>query len=154
MKTPRIYCDTSVFGGVYDDLFSEASRRFFELIREGSLILVISPVVGREIEEADAPDPVKATYREMLAYGEIVDITDEAIELQQAYIQEGIVSTKWEDDALHVAVATVHECSVIVSWNFKHIVNYRRIPLYNAVNTLKGYTEIAIFSPLEVIEDE
>lgn len=154
MKTPRMYCDTSVFGGVYDDLFVESSRRFFELVREGTIKLVVSPVVGREIEHADAPEAVKSTYREMLAYAEIVDVTDEAIALQQAYIQEGIVSAKWEDDALHVAVATVHECSMIVSWNFKHIVNYRRIPLYNAVNTLKGYAEISIFSPLEVTQDD
>ena len=154
MKTPRIYCDTSVFGGVYDDQFAEASRLFFELIRAGTIKLVVSPVVGREIEHAHAPEAVKSTYLEMLAYAEIVDITDEAIALQQAYIQEGIVSPKWEDDALHVAVATVHECSVIVSWNFKHIVNYRRIPLYNAVNTLKGYAEISIYSPLEVTQDD
>ena len=92
MKTPRIYCDTSVFGGVYDDQFAEASRLFFELIRAGTIKLVVSPVVGREIEYAHAPEAVKSTYLEMLAYAEIVDITDEAIALQQAYVQQGIVS--------------------------------------------------------------
>ena len=33
----------------------------------------------------------------------------------------GIVSRKWEADALHVAVATVQRCRVIVSWNFQHL---------------------------------
>ncbi len=154
MKTPRVYCDTSVFGGVHDDLFAEASNVFFELARGGAIKLVVSPVVEREIEQAEAPVAVKSTYREMLSYAEVVDITEAAIELQQGYVQEGIVSPKWEGDALHVAVATVHECSVIVSWNFKYIVNYRRIPLYNAVNTLRGYAEISIFSPLEVTQDD
>lgn len=154
MKIPRMYRDTSVFGGVYDDTFAEASLGFFDLIRKGTVSLVVSPVVGREIEQADAPDTVKSLYREMLAFAEVVDITEAAIDLQQAYMQEGIVSPKWEDDALHVAAATVHECSVIVSWNFKHIVNYRRIPLYNAVNTLRGYSEISIFSPLEMTQDD
>jgi len=40
---------------------------------------------------------------------------------------------------------------MIVSWNFKHIVQYDKIPLYNAVNTLQGYGNIGIFSPLEVV---
>ena len=57
-------------------------------------------------------------------------------------------------DALHVALATVAGCALIVSWNFRHIVNYRRIPMYNAVNTLQGFGDLAIFSPLEVIADE
>lgn len=71
MTIPRMYCDTSVFGGVHDDLFSEASRRFFGLIREATIKLVVSPVVGREIEEAHAPEAVKSIYREMLGYAEI-----------------------------------------------------------------------------------
>ena len=74
--------------------------------------------------------------------------------MQNAYIKEGIVTEKFQPDALHVALATVSDASLIVSWNFKHIVNFQKIPFYNAVNTLKGYEQIAIFSPLEVIEYE
>jgi len=55
---------------------------------------------------------------------------------------------------LHVAVATLSQASLIVSWNFKDIVNFQKIPMYNAVNTLHGYKEIAIYSPLEVVEYE
>ena len=57
-------------------------------------------------------------------------------------------------DALHVALATTTECDLIVSWNFKHIVNYRLIPRYNAVNVLMGYGQLAICTPTEVIGDE
>ena len=57
-------------------------------------------------------------------------------------------------DALHVAVATVAGCRVIVSWNFKHLVNFRRIPLYNGVNLTHGYAPIAIHCPLEVPGEE
>jgi len=41
---------------------------------------------------------------------------------------------------------------MIVSWNFKHIVHYDKIRLYNAVNTLRGYTPIGIYSPWEVAD--
>jgi len=55
---------------------------------------------------------------------------------------------------MHVALATVSNADLIVSWNFKHIVNFQKIPLYNAVNTLNRFGKIAIYSPLEVIENE
>jgi len=57
-------------------------------------------------------------------------------------------------DATHVSLATVSGCSLIVSWNFKHIVNYKKIPLYNGINKVKGYSEIGIYSPLEVIDND
>ncbi len=90
----------------------------------------------------------------MLAIAELIDITEEAISLRDAYLETKIVSANYSDDALHVALATVSECSLIVSWNFRHIVHFEKIPLYNAVSTLHGYKGIAIFSPLEVIHYE
>ncbi len=71
--------------------------------------------------------------------------------LQQAYLDAKIVTPQMAVDALHVSLATVAECAMIVSWNFRHIVHFRKIRLYNAVNALNGYREIAIHSPYEVI---
>ncbi len=64
------------------------------------------------------------------------------------------MSEKYAVDALHVALATVSNAKMIVSWNFKHIVNFQKGPLYNAVNQLKGNEPIDIYSPLEVIDNE
>ncbi len=66
----------------------------------------------------------------------------------------GFWSEKYSTDALHVALATVSQASLIVSWNFKHIVNFQKIPMYNTVNTQHSYSEISIYSPLEVIDYE
>ena len=79
------------------------------------------------------------------------DISKEALELQSHYVASGVVTEKSLDDALHVAIATVSACDLIVSWNFKHIVHFDKIPKYNAVNVLNGYGQIGIYSPLEVI---
>ena len=57
-------------------------------------------------------------------------------------------------DALHVALATVARCTVLVSWNFRHIVHLNKIRRYNAANVLHGFGEIAIHSPPEVVPDE
>lgn len=152
MKEIRVYADTSVFGGVYDIEFDTPSQTFFDQVRNGRFSLVISAIVQDEIE--NAPQQVKDFFNEMLSYAEITDIFEEAIELQQAYLQNQIVSSKYADDALHVALATAAECSLIVSWNFKHIVHFQKIPLYNAINIIHGYQQLTIVSPLEVIYDE
>ena len=88
----------------------------------------------------------------MVPFIEFVEISEEALRLRQAYLDEAVVTPRWADDALHVAMATVAGCSMIVSWNFRHIVHSRKIPLYNAVNTLRGHAVLAIHSPWEVIE--
>src|SRR5689334_24647727 len=86
-------------------------------------------------------------FDELLASAEVAPISPEALELQRAYLDAEIVAPKWATDALHVALATLARCALIVSWNFKHIVHFEKIPLYNAVNTLKGYASVAIYSP-------
>jgi hypothetical protein len=150
----RVYADTSVYGGVFDDEFSKPSRIFFDEVLAGKFRLVISPLVGDELK--DAPEPVRALLANVRGSAEIADVTDEAVRLQQAYLAARIVGTQWETDALHVAIATISACAAIVSWNFKHIVNFARIPLYNGINLSNGYAAIAIHTPHEVIlhEDE
>lgn len=90
----------------------------------------------------------------MLPFMEVAEIDQAAIDLRSAYVEAAIAEPKWAGDALHVAIATVARCSIVVSWNFKHIVHYDKIPLYNAVSILKGHAPISIFSPREVIAYE
>jgi len=147
----RVYVDTSVFGGVFDEEFGEASRLLFQQAKAGRFLLVVSDTSLREL--APAPEEVRGFFLEMLDYADIAEITEDALHLREAYIRAGILSPKCLNDALHVAVATVSACRVIVSWNFKHIVHFQKIPMYNEVNVAHGYKAIAIHSPLEVVED-
>ena len=152
-NTPILsYADTSVFGGVFDEGFDEASQAFFQQVKEKRFQLVISPIVQKEIKLA--PESVRQFFDEMTEYANFIAISEEALLLRQAYLDAGIVTEKSTADALHVALATVAKCQLIVSWNFKHIVHFQKIPLYRAINTVKGYTEINIYSPPEVINYE
>jgi predicted nucleic acid-binding protein len=151
-KTIRVYADTSVFGGVFDEEFAEASKAFFDAVKKAKFVLVTSELVRQEIQAG--PKSVKELFLDILPVADIAEITGEALKLQQAYTDAAIISEKYSTDALHVALATISQASLIVSWNFKHIVNFQKIPMYNAVDTLRGYSEIAIYSPLEVIEYE
>jgi len=151
-KPIRVYADTSVFGGVFDEEFAGPSRAFFDLVQEGRFDLVLSTVVRDELD--DAPSQVKELFDRIRLIAEIVDVSESAIRLQRAYLETGVLAPTWAADALHVAVATVCDCRLIVSWNFKHIVNFHKIPLYNGTNLASGYSPIAIHSPQEVVVDE
>jgi len=78
----------------------------------------------------------------------------EADALAAEYIRDGAVGMNQRADALHIAIATLARVDVLVSWNFKHIVNLRRIHAFNAVNLKQGYPVLEIRNPREVIGDE
>ena len=148
----RVYADTSVYGGVFDAGIDEASREFFQQVKFGRFQLITSDPVVAELQ--DAPLRVREFHKELLPFAEIVAVSLEAINLQNAYLKAGIVGPKWATDALHVALATVQHCRVIVSWNFKHIVHFDKIPLYNGLNLINGYDTLSINTPAEVITYE
>lgn len=149
MYAIRVYVDTSVFGGVADEEFSEPSRRFFERLHCGEFSLVVSTEVLRELSVA--PKIVRNEYDKIPRQSvESVPVSPEVEFLADAYVAAGVLGKASRSDAIHVAAATVAEVDLIVSWNFRHIVNFDRIGKYSAVNVLNGYRPIDIRSPAEV----
>jgi predicted nucleic acid-binding protein len=145
----RVYVDTSVFGGCFDYEFEKESKRFFEFVNRNLISILISPILLEELEYA--PQKVKDILinidKEKIEY---LELTNEVIDLRISYIQNGVLSAKWIDDATHVALATVNRADAIVSWNFRHIVRLDRIKMFNQVNLLNGYGILTIISPNEV----
>lgn len=151
--TQRFYFDTSVFGGVYDVEFDEASIQLFEKVRLGQVICVYSDLTEGEV--FSAPEYVRNFFRELPKENlEVVKVTDEAINLARAYIEENVVGKTSYDDCVHIALATIHKVDILVSWNFKHIVNIYRIRGYNSVNIRSGYPTLEIRSPKDIINYE
>ncbi len=149
MKTQRIYIDTSVIGGCHDTEFAPWSNGLMKDFRLGNFTPVISEVVDAEIK--DAPEQVKATYETLLILDHtFIYVTEEALQLAEAYVQRNILTPKYADDALHIALASVAEVDVLVSWNFKHIVHFDKIRQFTAVNIERGYKPLQIYSPREV----
>ncbi len=152
MHRIRVYVDTSVFGGVYDDEFAEASKRFFDRVKKGEYLVMLSSITTGEL--TGAPEKVRQVL-ESVPGGSLVEIPDseEAQDLAEAYIAAGAAGRASRDDAFHVATATVAGADLVLSWNFRHIVNYERIRKFNGVNVVHGYRQIEIRSPLEVGHD-
>jgi hypothetical protein len=118
----------------------------------GDFLLVLSNLTIQEL--ADAPDPVRRHLADVPErHIEIIAVTAEARELSERYISEGVIGKNMQAYAQHIAMATVARVDVVVSWNFKHIVNLQRIQGYNSVNLRGGYPTIEIRSPREVMTD-
>lgn len=149
MKPFRIYADTSVFGGCYDDEFALESMRLMKDVRHKKYILLLTDMVIAELR--DAPARVADIVSSIpIAAIERVEIDDEVFALRDAYLEAGIVGKRWTDDATHVAAATVAQADALVSWNFKHIVRLDKMKLYNQINIQKGYGLLTIISPKEL----
>jgi hypothetical protein len=88
------------------------------------------------------------------AHVEIIRLSSEAEALARHYLSAGILTFNMFADAQHIAMATVARVDVLVSWNFRHVVNLVRIQQFHRVNALHGYPTIEIRSPREVVLDD
>jgi predicted nucleic acid-binding protein len=153
MKKQWIYLDTSIFGGLYDEEFKEFTEPLFERIKNFEFKIIHSNVTEQELE--NAPERIKATIKLLPENStKFVKSDIETINLAKKYIEEGVVGATSYADCLHIALATKHNANILVSWNFKHIVNVVRIVGYNSVNTAEGYKPIDIRSPRELMNYE
>lgn len=146
MKKLRVYIDTSVIAGCLDDEFSLESNQLMEAIKQEKFILLMSDIIVSELINASqsVKDILLSIPQRVI---EVVKITPEVLQLRDAYINEGVVTSKSINDATDVADA-------IISWNFKHIVRLDKMKGYNQINLLNGYGILTIISPLEVTIDE
>ena len=143
-----IYIDTSVFGGYFDEEFARHTIPLFEKIWRDEFTILFSAATQEELETA--PQKVKELVKNLKTdWTEYLDITNESIELANEYISEGVVGLTSYADCLHIALATINKADFLISWNFKHIVNVKRIRGYNSVNLRKGYKLLEIRSPRE-----
>jgi predicted nucleic acid-binding protein len=150
MPALTLYLDNSVIGGYFDPEFEKATQRLWTLAESGHCRFVASVVTQQEAALAP-PDVVRLFARTFPDDSVLLPLTDRVEELAHAYVQAGIVTVKYIDDARHVAIATTHGIGLIVSWNFKHLANYQRESGFNRINIMYGYPSVRIISPPELV---
>lgn len=149
--TQRIYIDTSVIGGYFDEEFEFYTKLFFEKVEQGKFKVILSDILSTEL--IGAPENVIRFYQSIpKAQIEYVEQNEDSIQLGEAYLTEGVVGKTSRTDCRHIALATLIYADILVSWNFKHIVNITRIRGYNSVNTKYGHRILEIRTPREIIE--
>ncbi|MBF0363296.1 MAG: PIN domain nuclease [Oligoflexia bacterium] len=157
IKKMKIYIDTSVISNLAaDDAIEimEYSHRLWDEIKKDTFEIIISNLVIEEIDEC--PEPKRTELIKLLdeIHYQEEAITNEAIDLAGKYIQAKIIPEKYEDDAIHIAVATILNCNAIISWNFKHMIKLKTIIGVNGINASLGYRTIEIVTPISVVSNE
>lgn len=155
-RTLRLYVETSVwnFNFAEDALDRmEATRTFFDEVKEGIHRVYLSDLVLREMSRA--PEPRRSTLIELVGVisPTILPAPDETKIIVERLVSEGAIPAKYDDDAAHIAIALVNDMDVLLSWNFKHIVKMKTRRMVSAVGRMLGYKEIDLCTPLEVIGD-
>ena len=150
MKKLKIYLDTSVIGhldATHVPERHEDTHKLWQAIQAGKYEAYISPVVMGELNDCKEPT-LSVLLRHLLSikYTELQE-TEEVSTLAAKYLKAGILKEKCFDDCQHIAYACVYNCDMVISWNFRHLVNIKTISGVKSVNAIAGYKEMPIYTP-------
>lgn len=158
MKKLKVYLDTSVISHL-DQLDApekmEETKKLWEILKDKELYEVyISDVVLEEINRCkEGKRRILLNYLYDMEYN-VIKIDDRVFELAEKIIDFGILKQKSMDDCKHIAVAIASGCDMIVSWNFKHIVNVKTVRGVKVITTLEGYKDLLIYPPSVLLEKD
>ena len=153
----KLYLDTSVLGALTDPGPMDrlvATRRVLDSISRGFGEGYVSTVVLEEVERAPRSVREKISREMQKGYLMVLEESDESARLSRVYISGGAIPSEYENNARHVAIATTNNIRVIVSWNFRHMVNIDRKQKINSVNLREGLPLVDLVSPWEISYEE
>jgi len=155
-KKIRVYLDTSVVSYLDQQDAPEKmseTKEVWDKIKEGNYEVFISTLVIDELQKCQEP---KRTYL-LNQLNEIdftiLEVNESTVRLAEKFIDFGVLKKKSFEDCQHIAAAILSNCDIIVSWNFKHIVNVKTIRGIKVVTTMEGYKDILIYPPTALLEE-
>jgi len=157
LKPLKLYLETTVFNFIFTDDAPEKRQHtvtLFDEINQGKYIPYTSDYVLQELLRAEEPKRTKMVNLIEKYKIKVLDIDKNAEILADKYVSENIIPHKYRFDGIHIAMATINDLDIIVSYNFQHIVKLRTIMGTESINLREGYKRIGIFSPTEVIESD
>jgi predicted nucleic acid-binding protein len=125
----------------------------WEVFKEDVYDVFISDIVLREIDGCNEEKlNIILDYMEQIHYT-IIETNEDTVELAEKFIDFGILKKKSFDDCQHIAAAILAGCDIIISWNFKHIVNVKTVRGVKIITTLEGYKDLLIYPPSVLVEE-
>ena len=159
MRKLKIYLDTSIISFLYADDspdYKKATKEFFdEYINQYDVY--ITDFVIAELDNTKDED-LRYKFQQVIKNNKLqkLDIdsnkNESIILLANKYIEAKIIPESKIDDAVHIAICTIFDFDILLSWNFKHIANIKKQIQINTLNMQEGYLkELYLINPLEVI---
>ena len=156
MRKQKVYLETTIFNYYFDETKNAqpVTVAFFEAIGSGQFEGYTSVYAYGELD--NAPEPQRSNMLHLIEkyHITVLDTSSEVIQLAEKYMMNNIIPKKKRVDALHIAIASVNELDIILSYNFKHINKLKTKTLIPATNQVSGYRDIVIAQPEEVIDYE
>jgi predicted nucleic acid-binding protein len=156
MVKQKVYLETTMFNYYFDSTREghPATVELFYAIGSGEYEGYTSSYAVAELQAS--PEPKRHDMLNLLTQYKItvLDGTDEAVQLAGIYIKNGIIPENKPLDALHIAIASIHDLDFILSFNFKHINKIKTKRMVEVINLNEGYKNIVICQPMEVIDYE
>lgn len=153
----KVYLDTSVISYLEQDDAPEKmadTRAVWESLKKGDYDIFVSQVVLKELNDCKDLHKKELFFKHLHEINfNIVDITEDTITLAEKFIDFGILKQKSLDDSQHIAAAILNDCDIIISWNFKHIVNVKTIRGIKVITTMQGRKDLLIYPPTALLEE-
>lgn len=149
----RLYLDSTVIRGCADPEFERWSWSLIQDFKSGLYKPIISALVQEELADT-SPAISEALGVLMQCSPKVIAVTEKAQTLADLYLDRKILSESCRSDALHVALATLEEADVLVSWNYRHILHLTKLRQYITVNLELGLKPLQIRSPRVVASFE
>jgi predicted nucleic acid-binding protein len=129
--------------------------KLWEQLKNNKYEVYISYLTLEEINQcSEQKRETLLKYLSEIEFKLIESITIEADSITNEIIKQGILTERSRDDCTHIALAVINDCDIIVSWNFRHMVNVRTINGIRGINLMNGYKAIDIYPPNTLIGDE
>jgi predicted nucleic acid-binding protein len=154
----KVYLDTSVISYLDQQDAPEQmkeTREVWERIKAGQYEVFISDVVLRELGDCkeEAKRNLLIGHLAEIKYN-LIAVDDDIVKLAEKIVTNGVLKQKNIDDCQHIAAAILSNCDIIVSWNFKHIVNVKTIRGIKVITTVEGYKDLLIYQPTALLNEE
>ena len=156
-KKLKVYLDTSVISYLQQEDAPEKTGitlNLWDKFKIGIYDIYLSDVTIAEINKCNKEKLIFCNQKLSEIQYTKLEITDSVFDLVDEIIDTEILSEKSFEDCQHIAVAVLNECDVIISWNFKHLVNIKTIQGIRKITQLKGYRDIEIITPTTLLEME
>jgi hypothetical protein len=155
MYIPKLFLETTMFNFFFYGKGKEKqvyTERLFAAIAAGKYKGYTSDYVIDELKK-DTTERFNAMYGLVSKYNiDVLPSADEIGRLGVLYINKGIIPGKYDDDALHIATATVERLDFVISYNYNHIVKLKTIIGTGLINRREGYQQVGLSTPKEILD--